>query len=64
MGIAFDQIGIEACQAHANPENVPSFVNEGFQIRGSRPFGNDGFEYGMEFTQARYRLLNRRNDHA
>ena len=67
LSIAFDQMGVEACEAHANPENAPSFVsfvNEGFQIRGSRPFGNDGFEYGLELTQERYRLLNRRNDHA
>lgn len=67
LSIAFNQMGVEACEAHANPKNAPSFVsfvNEGFQIRGSRPFGEDGFEYEMELTQARYRLLNRRNDHA
>lgn len=67
LSIAFDQMGVEVCEAHANPENAPSFVsfvNEGFQIRSSRPFGDDGFEYGLELTQERYRLLNRRYKHA
>lgn len=67
LSIAFDQMGVEVCEAHANPDNAPSFVsfvNEGFQITSSRPFGDDGFEYGLELTQERYRLLNRRCDHA
>lgn len=63
LRIAFEQMGAEACEAYANPENAPSFVsfvNEGFLIRSSRPFAGGGFEYGMELTKERYNILNRR----
>lgn len=63
LKMAFQQMGLEVCEAHAHPLNAASFVafiNEGFQIKGSRPFAGGGFEYAMELSKARYSSLNGR----
>ena len=57
---SFTILDLDVCFAHANPLNYPSFVsfvNEGFQIIGSRPF-QDGIEYKMKLTKQRYQRLN------
>lgn len=62
LKIAFEQLHLQTCIAHAHPLNAPSFVtyvNAGFRIIGSRPFKEDGFEYTLEMTDKTYNRIYR-----